>query len=135
MTNRINTKKFNNYSWKMLLSFGFVYLFFYNGRQNINFCNELYSTVVKILDSKEPLEIYSIFQLVRFQLILETRKQNSIQFINEKLLLKLKSAILENREFFESYNGYEAFMSKDGMMGRFRNWDNQVSVLCGRKIL
>lgn len=28
--------KFNKYAWKMLLSFGFVYLFFYNGRQNIN---------------------------------------------------------------------------------------------------
>lgn len=31
-----NTKKYKEYSWKMLLSFGFVYLFFYNGRQNIN---------------------------------------------------------------------------------------------------
>ena len=28
--------KFKGYAWKMLLSFGFVYLFFYNGRQNIN---------------------------------------------------------------------------------------------------
>ena len=28
--------KFNKYAWKLLLSFGFVYLFFYNGRQNIN---------------------------------------------------------------------------------------------------
>lgn len=36
MTNQINVKKFKNYAWKMLLSFGFVYLFFYNGRQNIN---------------------------------------------------------------------------------------------------
>lgn len=31
-----NSKKFKEYAWKMLLSFGFVYLFFYNGRQNIN---------------------------------------------------------------------------------------------------
>ena len=31
-----NSKKFTEYAWKMLLSFGFVYLFFYNGRQNIN---------------------------------------------------------------------------------------------------
>ena len=28
--------KFHQFAWKMLLSFGFTYLFFYNGRQNIN---------------------------------------------------------------------------------------------------
>ena len=31
-----NFKKFKKYAWLMLLSFGFTYLFFYNGRQNIN---------------------------------------------------------------------------------------------------
>ena len=29
-------KKFKSYAWLVLLSFGFTYLFFYNGRQNIN---------------------------------------------------------------------------------------------------
>ena len=29
-------QKFKKYAWLMLLSFGFTYLFFYNGRQNIN---------------------------------------------------------------------------------------------------
>ena len=29
-------KKFTSFAWQMLLSFGFTYLFFYNGRQNIN---------------------------------------------------------------------------------------------------
>lgn len=29
-------KKFKKYAWYVLLSFGFTYLFFYNGRQNIN---------------------------------------------------------------------------------------------------
>lgn len=29
-------KKFKQYGWKMLLSFGLTYMFFYNGRQNIN---------------------------------------------------------------------------------------------------
>ena len=29
-------KKFQKYAWLMLMSFGFTYLFFYNGRQNIN---------------------------------------------------------------------------------------------------
>lgn len=28
--------KFKSYAWKMLLSFGLTYMFFYNGRQNIN---------------------------------------------------------------------------------------------------
>lgn len=28
--------KFKSFAWKMILSFGFTYLFFYNGRQNIN---------------------------------------------------------------------------------------------------
>lgn len=36
MSNKLNSKKFKEYSWKVLLSFGFIYLFFYNGRQNIN---------------------------------------------------------------------------------------------------
>ena len=34
--NNNESKLFKKYAWKMLLSFGFVYLFFYNGRQNIN---------------------------------------------------------------------------------------------------
>ena len=29
-------QKFKKYAWLMLLSFGLTYLFFYNGRQNIN---------------------------------------------------------------------------------------------------
>ena len=29
-------RKFRKYAWLTLLSFGFTYLFFYNGRQNIN---------------------------------------------------------------------------------------------------
>lgn len=29
-------KKFKEFAWKMLLSFGLTYMFFYNGRQNIN---------------------------------------------------------------------------------------------------
>lgn len=36
MRNKSNYKKFKEYAWKMLLSFGFIYLFLYNGRQNIN---------------------------------------------------------------------------------------------------
>lgn len=36
MNNKSNDKKFKEYAWKMLLSFGFIYLLFYNGRQNIN---------------------------------------------------------------------------------------------------
>lgn len=36
MKSKSNSIKFEEYAWKMLLSFGFVYLFFYNGRQNIN---------------------------------------------------------------------------------------------------
>lgn len=34
--NERNYKKFTKWAWLMLLSFGITYLFFYNGRQNIN---------------------------------------------------------------------------------------------------
>jgi len=34
--NATDFAKFKKYAWLMLLSFGFTYLFFYNGRQNIN---------------------------------------------------------------------------------------------------
>ena len=34
--NAAEYKKFKKYAWLMLLSFGFTYMFFYNGRQNIN---------------------------------------------------------------------------------------------------
>ncbi len=34
--NSVEFKKFKKYAWLVLLSFGFTYLFFYNGRQNIN---------------------------------------------------------------------------------------------------
>jgi len=34
--NAADFAKFKKYAWLMLLSFGFTYLFFYNGRQNIN---------------------------------------------------------------------------------------------------
>ena len=36
MENTKNSKKFTKIAWLTLLSFGFTYLFFYNGRQNIN---------------------------------------------------------------------------------------------------
>ncbi len=35
-TSNAKLKKFKSYAWLVLLSFGFMYLFFYNGRQNIN---------------------------------------------------------------------------------------------------
>ena len=34
--NQADYKKFKQFAWKMLLSFGLTYMFFYNGRQNIN---------------------------------------------------------------------------------------------------
>ena len=36
LKNNEKYKKFKKYAWLVLLSFGFMYLFFYNGRQNIN---------------------------------------------------------------------------------------------------
>ena len=74
MTNRINTKKFNNYSWKMLLSFGFVYLFFYNGRQNINLvmtemANDFGSTTTAIgVISSSLFWCYAFGQLINGRL-------------------------------------------------------------------
>ena len=34
-------KKFKSFAWKVLLSFGLTYMFFYNGRQNINLVMDL----------------------------------------------------------------------------------------------
>ena len=39
--NKTDFAKFKKYAWLMLLSFGFTYLFFYNGRQNINLVMDL----------------------------------------------------------------------------------------------
>ena len=36
LKNNDKYQKFKKYAWLVLLSFGFMYLFFYNGRQNIN---------------------------------------------------------------------------------------------------
>ncbi len=36
LSNDAKMQKFKKYAWLVLLSFGFMYLFFYNGRQNIN---------------------------------------------------------------------------------------------------
>lgn len=36
LVNNTKYKKLKKYAWLVLLSFGFMYLFFYNGRQNIN---------------------------------------------------------------------------------------------------
>jgi sugar phosphate permease len=35
-TGEKNAARFKRMAWLVLLSFGFTYLFFYNGRQNIN---------------------------------------------------------------------------------------------------
>ena len=34
--NESEYSKFKEFAWKMLISFGLTYMFFYNGRQNIN---------------------------------------------------------------------------------------------------
>ena len=39
--NKQDFAKFKSFAWKMLLSFGLTYLFFYNGRQNINLVMDL----------------------------------------------------------------------------------------------
>ena len=74
MTNQSNVKKFKNYAWKMLLSFGFVYLFFYNGRQNINLvmtemANDFGSTTTAIgVISSSLFWCYAFGQLINGRL-------------------------------------------------------------------
>ena len=74
MNNKTNTKKFNSYAWKMLLSFGFVYLFFYNGRQNINLvmtemANDFDSTTTAIgVISSSLFWCYAFGQLINGRL-------------------------------------------------------------------
>ena len=53
-------KKFKKYAWLMLISFGLTYLFFYNGRQNINLVLDLMSQELV----KDPTSAYGTMGLV-----------------------------------------------------------------------
>lgn len=74
MNNKSKSKRFNAYAWKMLLSFGFVYLFFYNGRQNINLvmtqmANDFNSTTTAIgIISSSLFWCYAFGQLINGRL-------------------------------------------------------------------
>ncbi|MBQ3234760.1 MAG: MFS transporter [Clostridia bacterium] len=75
LTNDNSTmKKFNKYAWLTLLSFGFTYLFFYNGRQNINLvmtqmASELGSTTAALgVVSSSLFWCYAFGQLVNGRL-------------------------------------------------------------------
>ena len=46
--NNVNSKKFKSYAWLVLLSFGFMYLFFYNGRQNFTLVKESMETAFRV---------------------------------------------------------------------------------------
>lgn len=66
--------KFKQYAWKMLISFGITYMFFYNGRQNINLvmtkmAEELGSTTAAMgVVSSALFWCYAIGQLVNGRL-------------------------------------------------------------------
>lgn len=74
MKNKSDSEKYKEYAWKMLLSFGFIYLFFYNGRQNINLvmtqmANDLSSTTTAIgVISSSLFWCYAFGQLINGRL-------------------------------------------------------------------
>jgi len=105
------------------------------GKNNKEFSQHLQNNVIEILQEKKPLSTYSMYQLIRLQIVLEMKGENSIEFINEKTLLELKNSILENKSFFENFNGYEAFNSKRGMMEIFENWADNIEKTSGKHIL
>ncbi len=76
MENSTNSKakKLSSYAWLVLLSFGFMYLFFYNGRQNINLvmtqmADELGSTTTALgIVSSALFWCYAFGQLINGRL-------------------------------------------------------------------
>lgn len=73
MKSKSNSKKFKEYAWKTLLSFCFVYLFFYNGRQNINLvmtqmANDFGSTTAIGIISSSLFWCYAFGQLINGRL-------------------------------------------------------------------
>ncbi len=73
-TSQTQSKKFKKVAWLTLLSFGFTYLFFYNGRQNINLvmsqmASELGSTTASLgVVSSSLFWCYAFGQLVNGKL-------------------------------------------------------------------
>ena len=72
--NEVEYGRFKSYAWKMLLSFGLTYMFFYNGRQNINLvmtqmADELGSTTAAMgIVSSALFWCYAFGQLVNGRL-------------------------------------------------------------------
>ena len=73
-TDQQKSKKFKAYAWLVLLSFGLMYLFFYNGRQNINLvmtqmADELNSTTAALgVVSSSLFWCYAFGQLINGRL-------------------------------------------------------------------
>lgn len=105
------------------------------GKSDNDFAKKLNESMINILERKKPGSTYSMCQLIRLQLILEKREKNSIEFIDDNLLLKLKESILENEEYFKNFKHYEGEGKENGMMDAINNWNKDLCLSIGKGFL
>lgn len=79
---------------------------------------------------------YHMIQIIRQQLILESRGEASIHFLDEKMIYdKLGTAICKNKEYFTNLKIYEGSLYEDGMYGALKYWCNDIFARTGKRIL
>lgn len=105
------------------------------GEIHPSFAEILSSALLDCLDLKSSGAIYSVMQIILCQLSLEKHSANSISFINNELLEKLKIGIINNKEYFENWYEFEGIMYKNGMYGAFVDWNEEIYKSTGHKIL
>lgn len=105
------------------------------GKVDNSFGKIINSNMIEILESKKPLSTYSICQIVRIQMGIENKGLNTVDFIDENLLLKLKDSILFNKEFYDNFRRYEAENKENGMSEVINDWNNDLCQRSGKGFL
>ena len=105
------------------------------GKTHDSFASVLQKTIIDCLNRETPGAAYSIMQIVREQLILESQNKNQISFLNKDIYVKLHDVIVKNMEFFKNFKQYEGEMYENGMSDVFIKWSDEIYSHTGNKII
>ena len=124
-----NSKKFKEYAWKMLLSFGFIYLFFYNGRQNINLVMMQMADDLEITTTTIGFISSSLFWCYAFGQLINGRLSTYFGYKKFMMVGIIMSAVMNILISFQ--NSITMIAILWGLNGYFQSmvWANGIGVL------
>ena len=115
--------------------FDIVYSLNEYGNSHIGFDKIINEKLNEILNENKIFYTYSVANIIKEQIELESKNKNKISFIDEKLLENLRHAITSKKQDLKKLFDYEGVFYNNGLMGVYELIDNNVYESTGHHIL